>query len=213
MKYIQYFDIKKITSFLIISFFLLLAFGSSDDDEDESDNTDVENVEISLPLPPEQVSFSALIDSMYNVYKEQPNDLKKSAVKKARNSLFKGMKFERKVTNWIGELQTMSTNSKGNASIDIDLINSRADVQTANYPIMLGSNLYEAVSSLSTGDTVVISGRFLQSPDYMGKYDFDYLYESSFTESGSMSSPDFYFKFKSVEKFVPSSGEAVPEIQ
>ncbi len=39
------------------------------------------------------ISFSALIDSMYNVYEEQPNDLKKSAVKKARNSLFEEIKF------------------------------------------------------------------------------------------------------------------------
>jgi hypothetical protein len=41
MKNIQYLEIKKITSFLIISFFLVLAFGSSDDeDEDESVNTE-----------------------------------------------------------------------------------------------------------------------------------------------------------------------------
>jgi len=49
MKNIQYLEIKKITSFLIISFFLVLAFGSSDD-EDESVNTEVE---ISIPLPSE----------------------------------------------------------------------------------------------------------------------------------------------------------------
>ena len=186
----------------------MLAFGSGD-------NPDYDNTEgiSSLPLPPEQVSFSALIDSMYNVYKEQPNDLKKSAVREARNSLFKEIKFERKVTNWIGKLQTMSTNDKGNASIDVSLLNSRADVQTRFYPIMLGSNLYEAVSSLSTGDTVIINGRFLQSPEYMGKYEFDYLYESIHIESGSMQYPEYYFKFKSVEKFVPSTVEAVPEIQ
>lgn len=206
----QYLEIKKITSFLIISFFLVLAFGSSDEDEDDSTNTEVE---ISIPLPSEQVSFSALIDSMYNVYEEQPNDLKKSAVKKARNSLLEEMKFERKVTNWIGKLTDMSTNDKGNANIDISLLGSRAEVETTGYPITLGTNLYNDISSLSTGDTVVVCGSFYSSPDYMGKYEFEYLYEKSYTESGSMSNPEFYFRFKSVEKFVPSSGQIVPDSQ
>ena len=209
MKNIQYLEIKKITSFLIISFFLVLAFGSSDD-EDESVNTEVE---ISIPLPSEQVSFSALIDSMYNVYEEQPNDLKKSAVKKARNSLLEEMKFERKVTNWIGKLTDMSTNDNGNANIDISLLGSRAEIETTDYPITLGTNLYNDISSLSTGDTVVVCGSFYPSPDYMGKYEFEYLYEKSYTESGSMSNPEFYFRFKSVEKFVPSSGQIVPDSQ
>ena len=212
MKNIQYLEIKKITSFLIISFFLVLAFGSSDEDEDEDDSTNTE-VEISIPLPSEQVSFSALIDSMYNVYEEQPNDLKKSAVKKARNSLLEEMKFERKVTNWIGKLTDMSTNDNGNANIDISLLGSRAEIETTDYPITLGTNLYNDISSLSTGDTVVVCGSFYPSPDYMGKYEFEYLYEKSYTESGSMSNPEFYFRFKSVEKFVPSSGQIVPDSQ
>ena len=209
MKNIQYLEIKKITSFLIISFFLVLAFGSSDDDE-ESVNTEVE---ISIPLPSEQANFSAIIDSMYNVYTVQPNELKKSSVKKARNSLLEEMKFERKVTNWIGKLTDMSTNDNGNANIDISLLGSRAEIETTDYPITLGTNLYNDISSLSTGDTVVVCGSFYPSPDYMGKYEFEYLYEKSYTESGSMSNPEFYFRFKSVEKFVPSSGQIVPDSQ
>ena len=197
MKNIQYLEIKKITSFLIISFFLVLAFGSSDDeDEDESVNTEVE---ISIPLPSEQANFSAIIDSMYNVYQEQPNDLKKSSVKKARNSLFEEIKFNRKVTNWIGKLTDMSTNDNGNASIGISLLGSRAEVETAGHPITLGTNLYNDISSLSTGDTVVVCGSFYPSPDYMGKYEFEYIYESSVTEYGSMSNPEFYFEFKSLQ--------------
>ena len=157
---------------------------SDDEDEDESVNTEVE---ISIPLPSEQANFSAIIDSMYNVYQEQPNDLKKSSVKKARNSLFEEIKFNRKVTNWIGKLTDMSTNDNGNASIGISLLGSRAEVETAGHPITLGTNLYNDISSLSTGDTVVVCGSFYPSPDYMGKYEFEYIYESSVTEYGSMS--------------------------
>ena len=201
MKNIQYLEIKKITSFLIISFFLVLAFGSSDDDE-ESVNTEVE---ISIPLPSEQANFSAIIDSMYNVYTVQPNELKKSPVKKARNSLFEEIKFNRKVTNWIGKLDRMSTSSSGNASINIKLIGSRAEVHTLG-DIELNSDLFNDIASLSEGDTIVISGSFIR--EYS-----EYLYESSVTESGSMSNPEFYFKFKSIEKFVPSSGQIVPDSQ
>lgn len=212
MSILQSFEFRKITSFVIIGVFLFLAFGSSDEDEDDIINTEDDSIKMSIPLPPEQVSFSSLIDSMYNVYLEQPNELKKSSVKKARNNLFKTIKLERKVTNWIGILESMTTNDKGNASIEVSLLDSRAEIETADYPITLGTNLYEYISSLSNGDTVVVCGRFYPSPDYMGQYEYEYIYEHSYTESGSMENPEYYFKFKSVEKF-PSSGQIVPDIK
>jgi hypothetical protein len=54
-----------------------------------------------------------------------------------------------------------------------------------------GSALYDQVAKLAVGTTVIFSGIF-------GPGDRDYLEEMSMTEEGSMTDPEFLFKFTNI---------------
>ena len=53
------------------------------------------------------------------------------------------------------------------------------------------TNVYKTIKSLNKGDAISFGGDFLKS-------DTDYFEESSMTIQGSMTSPEYKFKFSSV---------------
>ena len=58
------------------------------------------------------------------------------------------------------------------------------------------SPVYEQVSRLAIGTTVVFSGSFLSS-------EMDYVEEASVTEEGSMMEPELIFRFEAIRPWTP----------
>ena len=162
----------------------------------------------SLPLsqlPGDQTQFINIVESFYQPYKEAPNELKKSALRTDRKTALEKFTPNRTVNNWIGRIKEMTTNSSGDAHIALHLEGSKAIViKTWNNSlsdlmdgtlIIHGSPLYNNLINLSKGDLVRFSGNF-----FHGGNSLDFLRETSITEEGSMTEPDFIFKFTNAEK-------------
>ena len=159
----------------------------------------------SIPLPKKQIAFIAAIQSVKGEYEAAPNELKKSAVRTKRGKLIQqALGNSRNISDWVGILTDMQTNSDGKAIIEIQLEGTDIKVKTWNNSmsdifdntlIPQASRLYSAIAEMSKGQRVVFSGSFLSSDKG------DYAEEASMTEAGSMSDPEFIFNFKSIRRY------------
>ena len=154
-------------------------------------------------LPAKQLAFHEAVEPYYDSYWDAPNELKKSALRTQRKGDIKqALGGSRTVSGWVGTVKTMGTNSEGKAYVTIQLKDSKIRVKTWNNGlsdisdgtlIAQGTSMFNQVAELSKRDEVVFSGKFRSS-------DMDYAKESSLTESGSMTSPEFIFKFTDIQK-------------
>ncbi len=157
-----------------------------------------------LAFPKTQQDFLNVLEQTEKEYKEQPNELKKSAVKTKRGNLIKNaLGNTRNFTEWIGIIRNMETTSKGKAIFEVELEGTGVTIMTMNneFSDLFGNTLidqknplYNIIAELKKGDKVRVSGEFVESPEN------DYVYELSMTESGSMKNPDFIVKFQKVVK-------------
>ncbi len=86
----------------------------------------------------------------------------------------------------------MATDSDGDGTLDVELAGAgQKDFRVEASDIPHGSLLYNQVANLAQGDEVVFSGKFVSG-------DTDYIEESSLTEEGSMTAPEFPFTFTSI---------------
>lgn len=169
------------------------------------DEKPIEPEKPKIVLPQSQLSFIQTVESFYEPYVNAPNELKKSALRTQRKNSIRNILRSLQVSEWIGTLKDMGTNREGKAFIEIKLEgaesiviktwnNAFSDVMcNTNTLIENGSSLYNAIADLSEGAKVVFSGTFI--PD-----DRDFILEGSVTERGSMTEPEFIFKFSSIRK-------------
>ena len=157
-----------------------------------------------IDLPRKQVAFINAIRVAKAQYDAAPNELRKSEVRTWRGSLIRSaLGGSRTVYQWIGKAYGMTTNSEGQASLDVSLLGSdRIELETSSLfhdpnetVINQGTILYSEIADLDSGDVVVFSGTFLPSERE------DYVWEGSETELGSMEYPEFLFKFIAIKKY------------
>jgi hypothetical protein len=108
-------------------------------------------------------------------------DLKRG-VRQQRKTILEKIIPDKTVTNWVGILTQMNTNSQGNASILITFENSVVKIHSNLIEPM--SEIYKKASLLTVGGKVSFSGKFLSSSE-------DYIEELSLTQSGSIAEPEF----------------------
>lgn len=159
--------------------------------------------ESKIILPASQVKFIEKVEFFYSLYREAPNELKKSALRTQRKQVISNLLSNRKVSGWIGTLEDMQTNSEGKAFIEIKLEGAKSiTIKTwnnllsdvfDNTLIENGTELYNAISNLTEGDLIIFNGTFISD-------DSDYIKEASITERGSMTDPEFIMKFTNVKK-------------
>ena len=157
-----------------------------------------------LVAPKTEQDFIAVLTATEQEYKEQPNELKKSAVRTKRGNLIKNaLGNTRHFSEWNGVVKNLETTSKGKAIFVVDIEGTSVTIMTMNNEfsdvfdntlIEQGNPLFNIISELKKGDKVRVSGEFVSSPNN------DYVYELSITEAGSMKSPDFIVKFDKVVK-------------
>lgn len=157
-----------------------------------------------LAFPKTQQDFLNVLEQTEKEYKEQPNELKKSAVKTKRGNLIKNaLGNTRNFNEWIGIVRNMETTSNGKAIFEVELEGTGVTIMTMNneFSDLFGNTLidqknplYNIIAELKKGDKVRVSGEFVESPEN------DYVYELSMTEAGSMKNPDFIVKFQKIVK-------------
>ncbi|MBV7480346.1 hypothetical protein [Pseudomonas sp. PDM31] len=150
----------------------------------------------SVEAPADQVQFTTVIVKYVDIYREAPNELKKSTAARKRLDELGTIKADpRNLKGWIGYIKNLGTTSDGDAYLEIvGLIdsmtfgtwnNSFSDLQDKTL-IKNGTPLYDALSEMQEGDVVKFSGSLLKP--------------KNMTEEGKMTSPEFLFHFKTVEK-------------
>lgn len=154
-----------------------------------------------LVLPREQAALSSAVQAAKAQYRAAPNELKKSAVRTQRKGAIEqalGGVLEFK--DWRGTLTSMKTNSEGKAYVEIRSADKSFSVKTWNNMlsdvedqtlIAQDSPLFAAIAELSEGAAVSFSGRFVEDPK-------DGIRESSMSEAGSMTDPEFIAKFSEI---------------
>ncbi len=151
-------------------------------------------------LPPkDQNQFIEVVSEYVRKYPSANNQLQQSALRDQRKvSISRSLK-NYKISSWVGTINDLQTDTEGKAILSIRISpdieiktwnNSLSDIGS-NTLIEKGSPVYEKLFSLSAGKKVEFSGNFIKSK-------LDHIKETSLTIDGSMSNPEFLFKFKSI---------------
>lgn len=148
----------------------------------------------------DEVSFIAIVSESMKAYNAASNDMAKGGVRAARKEkLCKLLPKLTNVTNWQGTIQELSSNSDGKGVVSVKIANS-IYVKTWNNSfsdisshtlINPSSSVFRKLSSKAKGDDILFSGSFIESGP-------DCIEEGSLTQSGSVTEPEFIFKFSDV---------------
>ncbi len=161
----------------------------------------VARIKAAPKMPADQDALVQINQMVRVKWKEAGNDLQRGALRPWRS---KATCLNIKTTaakNWVGTLETLSTNNDGKGVVSIKIgddiavktwNNSLSDIASDTL-IDPSSSLYQQIATLNEGDTVIFSGRFFQS-------DVDCLQEGSVTLSGSLSDPEYIMKFEDIRK-------------
>lgn len=155
-----------------------------------------------LHLPEQQSRFLTVTAEYSDRFKSAANELQQSLLRDERRAaLIEALGSQRTVSGWLGVIKRLETNSEGKAILAIRLTQD-AEIATWNNGLSdlvdgtlidKGTPVYEALLKMSVGDTVAVSGSFFPSVE-------DGVKETSLTIRGSMSEPEFLFRFQSVSK-------------
>ncbi|MGC6386679.1 hypothetical protein ACMV8I_03315 [Ewingella sp. S1.OA.A_B6] len=185
----------------LLAFFLLLFISSYDNHSKESSGS-VSSVaqKLSIPEPPEaEIRLISLSEMIRDKYGSVKNELQKSVLRDERKIQLGNIGLT-KATNWIGTISKLDTNTDGNGILVIKLSpnltlatwnNTFSDMQDDTL-IDKGSELYNALLNMSVGQKVMFSGAFFPSSQ-------DTVKEKSITINGSLSEPEFLFRFNSIK--------------
>lgn len=149
-------------------------------------------------LPTKQKEFIKVINAQEENFKNAKNELLQSEVRLNRKLLIKETLNNLVIDSWVGEIAHLSTNSEGQAILEI-LISPNIRLLTWNNMISdisfntmipINSNLFQKLKNLEVGQRVSFSGKFF--------YGEDFIYEKSMTIKGSMKNPEFLFSFSDI---------------
>jgi len=165
-----------------------------------------ETAKKTINIPETESNFISSINNLIDDYKKAPNEMKKSAIRTMRGvSIQKALNSSFNVSQWIGKIKKISTNGDGKGILEISLEGTGFILKTwnnalsdmmANTLIPQNSDLFNTVSEMEKGQRIIFSGNFFPSDKN------DFVQESSMTEYGSMSTPEFIFRFNSVVPYL-----------
>lgn len=150
----------------------------------------------SRPLPEDEKLFLQVLDRGSKAYDAGSNEMQKGASRPKRAKELCSSLAGYGVSGWRGTLSQLSSNSEGKGVVAIDLGNG-VSVKTWNNELSdvssrtlldPGSDLYDRVSALAVGTGVVFTGTLFPSRT-------DCFEETSLTQDGSMTEPEFLMRF------------------
>lgn len=153
--------------------------------------------------PKIQEKFEKIIKSYTEQYSAAETELQKGHTRVERKKTIARSKIGPKVQGWVGTIKDIGATQDGRASLEIS-INSNLSLTTWNNSfsdymddtlIPNGSALYKKLLPMKKGQKVNFSGYFIK--DY---YSPDFYKEGSLSSHGSMTEPEFLFRFTAIER-------------
>jgi len=155
---------------------------------------------IAQPLPEQQEKFLSINDDFANKYKSAKNEMEQEALRVQRAKAICNLITRPQVKDWVGTVQKVSSDGEGKGVLNVsmstianaktwhDFISDIGDLTLIRH----GTPLHDAVVQLNRDDTIIFSGTFLRDNKNCFR-------ESSLTQRGSMTDPDWVFRFSSVK--------------
>lgn len=150
--------------------------------------------------PAEQLQFIAIFEDAVDKYSAASTELQAANVLNERDDDLCVVTNQGRVDGWIGEVDRVGANGDGKGIVSVEIApdlmlktwnNAFSDILDDTL-IEPSSALFDKILPLEGGETVRISGRFVEGSNHC-------LKDSRLTDSGRSSDPDFIFKFQEVE--------------
>jgi hypothetical protein len=146
-------------------------------------------------LPIDQQRFLSVITDNRTAYRQAPNDMARGAMRAARARAICAAFPETAVKDWIGKIKTLSSAGSKAAGVlavalgrDVDLTTCTTSLCFDDTHISPDTPLYRTAVVLRVGALVTFSGNFIPAKT-------DCFREISLSDSGSMTAPEFMFRF------------------
>ena len=150
-------------------------------------------------VPAPQAAVIAAAEKARSAFDEAPNDMAKGGVRAARAKAICAAVPKLTAKDWIGEVDTLSSNGDGwgilyiniGPDISVRTYNNAFSDAGSNTLIDPSSDVFAVASTLSVGQKVRFSGRFFKAKA-------DCIKEMSLTQSGSIEEPAFLIRYSDV---------------
>jgi len=198
---------NNIIQWFVITLVVLFFIGMFSDPVDstsaqvsESAVEDISKSKIEIDTPKNQKQFINTVEKYIDRFNSAKNELQQSSLRDQRRKEISKSIDSMRITSWVGTINQLSTNSEGKAILSVRISpnisiktwnNALSDIM-ANTLIEKGTSVYEKLLPLSIGRKIKFSGSFFPSES-------DSVQETSVTIRGSITSPEFLFKFYSIE--------------
>src|SRR5712675_3309113 len=154
-------------------------------------------------MPVQQQRFLSIISDFAQKYETAPNDMAKDALRQQRARAICGIINDLTVTNWVGTVNTLPGIDQGSGVLAVSL-DKRSTIGTWNkkYDTLIKA-VHDAAIQLSSGQTIVFSGRFFRAKG-------DCITERSPTLREAMTQPNWIMRFSAIkpaENAVPPAAE------
>ena len=149
----------------------------------------------------DQAKFCNINKKYIDLSKKTTKDLKLQLYKRKRKKELSNFDYE--FENWEGKIQAIDSVGEEYAYVSITICknvaiktwnNEFSDMMMSEKTLIhIDTELYELLLDLEKGIKVITSGSFNQS-------DSDHFYESSMTNKGSLSEPEYIVHFRKIKK-------------
>ena len=160
----------------------------------------VASLEPSLAVPEMERRLIASVSTSLARFNAGTNEMAKGSARPMRAREICSYMTSMNVDRWVGYVEQLTTNNEGRGVLAIRLPNSPVVVSTWNNAVSdimhdtliePQSSIYSQAVALSAGQPVVFSGRFFNDEE-------DCLWEQSLSLEGSITEPEFVFRFSSI---------------
>jgi hypothetical protein len=157
-------------------------------------------------IPSAQLSVINAIITGRKEYDGAKNDLAKGGIRRTRAKAICAAQPLPEVEDWVGTIETLTTNGDGLGVFDIEIDNDIYLGTWNNIMSDAGSNtlidpdteLFKTLSSLEEGQRVKVSGSFIELNEKL-----DCFIDKRLTQRSTMMKPKFVFRFSSVQVYQP----------
>ena len=186
---------KNIITILVVFFLLSCS---------DSENKNIPN----LKSPQIQKDLLNYVLKAQQESKNADNDMRRENILTLRNKNFCGvMRKNLTVSNWTGWIETINTTKGGRGALSIKIGNNvsvgtlgislRSQIGDFFYDTLIekGTELYNDVSTLKSGQEVIFSGSFFRG---RGEHKDSCLFVNTRGLKSNLSNPNFLFKFTNI---------------
>lgn len=152
-----------------------------------------------VAMPADEIEFIRAVQQGQAAFRAAPNEMARGGTRSQRRLAICRILTGLSISGWVGQIEKLSSNSDGRGVLEISIADS-IRVETWNNDLSDASDrtlidptspLFAALSQMKQRDEVVFSGTFFPSGT-------DCVEEHSISLEGSMTDPEFMFRFQSV---------------